>query len=427
MVLIYLIAASLAFLIPEQAIPHLGYTDRLYYAEFPQYYVAVLLTLWSLATLPWLWRVYQKRPDASIPWLVIPLLITAVFGALVRPPITHDVYYCMALGRQLVVHWVSPYQVELWASVNDPVIGSIAKTWFHQKALYGPLALGLFAIPNFIGPSWSALQLGAALKLIFLAPYAVLGRVLWQRWRTYPLRAVMILAVLGNPVFLFLTFVEGHVDIFMLVFLALAGWSLEKIDGFRSALYLCGAACIKFSAIVVTPICFCWLWYKNKRESGLFLASFLLLYGAIEAMIGFEDFRNAMELVKTTRNLSFAAVVPRIIFTLGVGDPNVLPRICDLVFYLCIAGLCLSLLRGWSAKSPFCAIALGLAALCFTRTYFQPWYTLWFWPLLWLGSERPRTTLVSIAIWTVTMLTYHTYTMALHPRNNDRHRPAMHR
>ena len=45
-----------------------------------------------------------------------------------------------------------------------------------------------------------------------------------------------------------------------------------------------------------------------------------------------------------------------------------------------------------------------MGALLLTRTYFQPWYTLWFWPLLWLDFGKDRDFFISHVGWTTVML-----------------------
>lgn len=407
--LFYSIFAALALLLPESRFPEVEYYYRAHDRAYPLENVVALISLWVLALIPWIAVVARRKVKTPLPLLIIPIAVVALTAISVRPPFTHDVFIYACQGRLLVALGVSPYKVAPLAFLNDPVLGALSRTWAHMTAVFGPLAILIYGLANFLAPSAGLHGLGKLLKGFWLIPYALLFQKFWQRWSEVPQREALMLAVFANPAMLVYVFAEGHVDVVFLFFLILAGLALESRQPAKAALALCASAAIKMSSMVMFPACACWLWSRDRKKALIFSGTFLLSYGICSALINAGDLRAFLNFTESFFDPSKLQVVPKLLATLGVQGLPALKLGSDLVFFAIIGLLCLTNLRGKGWNSPFLGMALSAAALYFTRTYTQGWYTLWFFPLLWFTMKRPRDIYLSVGLWTVSILLYLIY------------------
>lgn len=402
--LLYVALAAVAMLLPESRFPELDYLNRNHHKTFPLEWVTALIALWTLSLIPWIALAERRGRGWSWTTLAAPLGAVICLGIWIRPPFTHDVYVYACQGREVTVFGVSPYLVPMAAFERDGVIGNMSRTWYQLTSTFGPLAVGIFAISSLLAPAAGLHGLGRVLKTFWVLAYSAVFRLFWQRWDTVPLRTAMMLCIFANPVFLTLVFLEGHVDIVFMLFLLLTGLALERRDPVPAALWLCAATTIKISSIVMVPACACWLFHKDRKRGVTFFLLFLASYGLCSAAINAGDLRSFMKFTATHANVTHLQCFPRLLFHLGAADPVAIRKASDLFFYSVIGLLCLANLTGRGRSSPFATMAISTAALYFTRTYSQPWYTFWFWPLLWFTCKRPRELYVSVGLWTVSML-----------------------
>lgn len=367
-----------------------------------------LQALWSVGYAIWVAELFQQETRGRLSPRVGGLLLLAVLplsllAAWMRPILSVDPCYYVAYGRQVVEYGLNPYAVNLWASAQDPVISQVGTMWFDNIAFYGPLALGLYSLANLLTPTVSLYALTTTLKLLFVPFYGALIGLVWLRWRTGARTWTMVAAVAANPVLLWYGLVDGHVDLVIVTFLALLGWSLQHDRPLLAALSLAAAASLKLVPIVVLPVVLGWWLHRSARHLAIFTAAFGGLYGGVYWAIGGGEYAGVVAFTHLWDNVYVASLVPRVLSLAGMENLEAIRQLSNGLFYLSVALLGLQTARG-RFPDPFLPMGLALAALFFTRTYFQPWYTLWYWPLLWFASRRQEHALLSLALWTVTVL-----------------------
>lgn len=409
-VVIYLILACLTLLLPELSVSERELlTGR--HATFDFLKQTVLWsTFWCL---PWGWWVHSSRrlelePDEKIPsdWfynLLVGVAPVALLAAWCKPFLSVDTSYYVAYGRQIVEYGLNPYEVNLYASAGDPVVAAVPKTWWENVAFYGPVALTLYTLANLLTPRAGLLSIVKTLKFFWVPFYGFLGMFLNKYWKEEPSRYSLVLAVVANPVMLWFCLVDGHVDLLIACFLLATVLALKLGKPTVSALALGCAAAVKIVGIVAFPACLC-LWYRRSLKECLrFLATFIVFYGGMYALVRGGEYPGVIEFTKKWNNPGAGMIVPKLMAA-GEADLFWIQNGSNIFFYGCTLLVCVLVLGGFAAAQPALPVALCMGALLLTRTYFQPWYTLWFWPLLWLDFGKDRDFFISHVGWTTVML-----------------------
>ncbi len=373
------------------------------------------LLVWSVSTYVWVKHLNKDRTGKKLSLTLTTVGLLVGTACLSPPLLSQDLYLYAAYGRQIAIHYSNPYRVPLTALMQDPIIASGDPFWYGQTSFLGGLALAFFALGAFIVPSSSLGTLGRIIKFFWVIPYALLGRALWLRWRGHSNRVIFLAAILGNPAILFLALLEAHLEIWVMALLVFTGLALSQRKAAESALFLALATGFKMTTFILVPICACWLWARVRQSAAVFCVVYGVLYGGFLLLLGGAEWPGVLNFAKTTPGMDFGAFIPQLLFFLGFRQMEAIVTISDGIFYISIAGVCLAVLAGRWEKRPYLPMALALAALYFTRVYVQPWYMLWFWPLMWLSMDGTRAILRSIAVWTVCAIVANLYIWALTP------------
>lgn len=351
-----------------------------------------------LRSLSWLWWVLRSRRERRSTRLLAGLVPVALVAAWSRALLSVDTSYYAAYGRQIYEYGLNPYQLNLRASVGDPVIGSVPPMWLHHGSLYGPLALSLFTLANLLAPKATLLSIVKAVKFLWLPFYGALGFLLNRYWQGRPNRSVLLLSVLANPVMIWFCLVDGHVDLVLVFFLIGTVLALRHGRPVLGALALACSAGIKIVGIVAFPVCLCFCYRRSWKERLHFLATFVFFYGGVYALLQGGDYPGVIQFSRSWDQPELGMLIPKIFSSLGAGLP-ITRGGANALFYTATAVICLLVLRGFGENRPGLPIGLCLGGLVLTRTYFQPWYTLWFFPLLWLDFEEDTELFFSQTVW----------------------------
>ncbi|MCA9790884.1 MAG: DUF2029 domain-containing protein [Candidatus Eremiobacteraeota bacterium] len=404
----YLAVGFLTLLLPECSLSDAQVIDGRYATIDFLKTIFFTLLAWVAITAWWVHGFYKLKVKDSIPgeWLghaLAGLVPLALLAAWCKPFLSVDTTYYVAYGRQLAVLGLNPYQVNLYASETDPIISQVSHMWFGTTALFGPVALALYAVPNLLVPNPQLLQLATVLKFLWLPFYFSLGALVLAHWSDDENRLTMALAVVANPILLWLGLVDGHVDILITLFMALTAYLMSKDRPEWSAVALSLAASLKLVAIVVLPVCFFWWLSQSVRKALRFSAVFVALYGGLYLAVRGGEYLAVIEFTKNWDNLVAANLVPALLNRLHL-ELHQVQRYSNLVFYATVAAVCWPTWRGRFEKNPALPMGLAMGGLVLTRTYFQPWYTLWFWPLLWFACKDFKSFYQQLGLWTLTVL-----------------------
>lgn len=408
---LYLIVGVIALSMPELSFSDADVLAGRHLTSDFFFNTSLSLTVWTAFTCWWVWscRTWRLNPGESAPreWglhLLFGVLPLALVAAWCKPFLSADTTYYVCYGRQIAVHHLSPYKVNLYASMSDPLIAQVEGMWFEHIAFYGPVALLLYSIPSFVLSEPTIYALTSAIKFIWVPFYFAFGWVCFQYWDGESSdrfsKAMMLVA---NPIFIWHGLVDGHVDVLIALFLVLTALSMRKNRPASSAVALAVSASIKIVGIVSLPICFFWWLQRCRKQTLRFSLTFVGVYGTLYGLVGGGEYLAVVEFTKRWANLQAASLVPKILELFQLSIANI-QLISNLTFYATVAVMCWLVWRGTFQDSPALAMACVMMALFFTRTYFQPWYTLWFWPLLWVACKNSRAYYGVVGIWTGLML-----------------------
>lgn len=391
-----------------------GPSASIFGPQGPIWLTAGALALWSVATFFWVRELARNPRQSSFVEVLVPVALVAVAASLTQPLLSQDVFLYSAYGRQIAVHHSNPYLTPLLTLIKDPVIARGDPFWYGQTSFHGGLALALFGVVGFLLPNASLGGLARAIKLLWLVPHWLLTQAILARWHEHANREALVVAVVGNPAFIYLVLLEAHFENWLLVFLAFTGLSMKEQKPALSSAYLAVATGFKMPAVVLAPVCACWFWSRSRRSAVTFVCTYVLLYGGYLLLLAGAEWPGILGYSKLNESAEFGAAVPQLLSLLGV-PLAALSKLCNGLFCAAEAAICLLALTGRWRRTPFFPLALSLAALYFTRLYVQSWYTLWFWPLMWFSKDDPVRVLRSIAIWTVGALLANLYLATLTP------------
>ena len=374
----------------------------------PNAQIGFMLLAWCLTGAHWFREVAlaeeRGRPLAGrgLAGAIVAIVVLWSVACAVKPVLSTDVGLYVAEGRQMLIYGQSPYMLPVDATMPDPFISQMPRWWLDRSSPYGPVTLAGFAlvtalsIPTLLGSI-------AAMKVMMSLFLAAAGLVVWRTHRGDGLRLAKTLALVGNPIVIWLVIVDAHLDIMLAFFLILAIETARRERPVWTGVWLAAACGVKIVAVIFAPVLFFWLFARRQRLSTLFAAAFAAGFGCLATISGLGD----LSVLPIVNEHDFIQpfLVPRLLVAFGATE-SVAKNLGDLTFVVFSAGLFIALLRGRLASSPGFVAALSFVAFLLTRPYWQPWYTVDFWPLLCL-SVRSRDALVKVTVlWMVTVSLY---------------------
>jgi hypothetical protein len=328
-----------------------------------------------------------------------PVIILAAWA---KPLFSADAFYYVLSARQLTIYGLSPFEVPPKDMLFDPVIAQIPRHWFEMTSPYGPLTLALFCVPSLFLTNPALFLHTKAIKLFWIVFYLGFAKVFLSYCQS-PDRFARTMGLLVNPALLWFCLLDGHLDVILVFFLFLVALTMREKGPVANALALCAAACVKIVAIVCLPVCFFW-WLRQSWQKALsFSAIFLFFYGSIYGALKGAEYRAVLRWTEAWPDLNYASLVTRILSLFDLSKSTIRMS-SNLIFFLGIVFVCVLLWKGYFKTAPGLALGACLLALFLTRSYYQPWHALWFWPLLWLEARRASTFHVTLGLWSLTTI-----------------------
>ncbi len=331
------------------------------------------------------------------------LAVVAIVFAWVKPIAASDPRYYVAYGRQVVMG-LNPYTDLLRDYLNDPIMGLVTPMWVNSPCLYGPLGLAPFVAANLISPRDDFFLICSIIRLLYVPMLMLMGWFLYKSWSWSRYPFTFTFAVLGNPIFLHMALNCAHVEIWMMFWLLAVCLSMASDRPLLAALALTAACCTKIVPIVLIPVYLCWWFRKGIRQTLVFFLTFAVIHGSIYWALNGADYPGVLRSPNGWNNLAVTGgpvIRTFLAFSFSENDAS---RYALYGFFLVGGAFCLSILRSKREFNPYAVTSITLALLYFFRTTCTSWYTLWFWPFLWLAYRKERNTAISIVTWTASVL-----------------------
>ena len=367
--------------------------------------IGFMLLIWCLSGAYWLREVAGDEEKGkplrgrSLITVGLALLLLWTIACAVKPVLSTDVGLYVAEGRQMILYGQSPYLQPVDATMPDPFISQMSRWWLDQSSPYGPVALASFALVTSLSIS-TLLGNIAGMKVLMTLFLAATGLVAWKAYEGDRLRMTKTLALVGNPIVIWMVIVDAHLDIMLTFFLILAVEAARRDRPVWSGLWLACSCGVKIFAVIFAPVFFFWLFARAQRLSTWFAGAFGAGFALVATASGLGD----LSVMPMMDRLTFmqACLVPRLFAALGATE-SVAKQLSDLGYIGFAGGLYVALLRGRLSASLGFVAALSFVGFLLTRPYWQPWYTVNFWPLLILETRRRETCFRVASLWMVTV------------------------
>lgn len=323
----------------------------------------------------------------SINKIIVFSLIFQLTLFFVKPMGADDVFSYIYKARVYSVHHQNPYIVTYSDIHDDAFTGRIENKWSGNTAVYGPVFM-LFSgvLTVFSGNNlWLSVYL-----LKFFAVFANVFIIYLLYLLTKDKKAVYLYA--WNPYVLFVFAVDGHNDVYLLLFMLLSVWFLTKAkylkDYIFAVLSLLFSILIKYFSVVTVPFFALYLFKKLRNEKKLSYLPWLILISVISIILlylpfwdGPVPFKRLFELSqKEEKSTSLLILVSAITLSLMKVKnyfevSSVFAKIVFLFLYIKL------LVNAFKAKLPIVPDLVGqyllsLVLLFFiVSTWFLPWYS----------------------------------------------------
>ncbi len=409
----WLCTAMLAIFLFETAVTRQDYlSNNLALGNTPQSLIT-LLGIWTAATVYLCLELSKylrskSQPEKAV-WLPVAVVLTTVAAAFayVKPIAASDPRYYVAFGRQIVALGVNPYTTLIRESLGDPIVSLVTPMWIDNPCQYGPLSLIPFALGNLLSPQTEFFAICSTIRLLYLPMFVLLGVLFYRAWGWSRYAFALCVAVMANPLFLQLGLNSAHPEIWVLFFLLIVCLVMNKEKPVLTALVFSAACSTKIVPIVLIPPFLCWWYRKSPRQAAIFFAVFAVVHGTIYTLLDGADYPAVIQNQDRWINIRVTSgPVVRAFLALSF-PPAEASRLGLYAFFVAGGAFCWAILRRKKLIDPYTITAVTLAILFFFRTYCNYWYTLWFWPFLWLAYRKERNAAISIASWTVLMLLGH--------------------
>jgi hypothetical protein len=223
-----------------------------------------------LAGLVFLYLKFLRQPDSLTKSL--PLKTVCLAGLIISlsyPALTHDLFNYLTTAKVLYHYGENPYVVMPVEIPSEPYLAFTRAA--NKVALYGPVWLGLSAVPHYLGADNLLLTI-MAFKL--LAGFSYLLMVLSIYRLTKRIYPALLFAL--NPLVIIEVLISGHNDLWMMLPAVWGLFFLEQKSLFsklKGTLLLVISALVKGASLILIPLAF----LRLSREKQIRISYFLML------------------------------------------------------------------------------------------------------------------------------------------------------
>lgn len=303
-------------------------------------------------------------------------------------------------GKIFTQYHQNPYTVEPLKFANDSDYHFV-EMWKNQNFNYGPLWLLISSIPPVATKSIViASALYKYLALLFYLGIVYFLYLIWER----DAKKIFLFAI--NPIVLYWGVMGAHNDLAMIFFAICSLYFLKKEKLYRAVLFLACSVLIKYTAILLAPIFFVYIYKQHKLKNLIYpIAIFFAVIVAAYAPFGI-----GFERILGNKTL----ILPRLggpLFTAMYAMANkglmmnnhIFLQIKYIFFAIFALGYGVIFIKNWKTVSEYKNIfnisASILIWFYLCAYWFQAWYLIWIIPFLWMRDPLKHAIFSSALIW----------------------------
>jgi hypothetical protein len=356
------------------------------------FYVNSLPTLLFFVTVLLMYFIYfralrlliRKQSSLSVKMILLYGLLFLITTFMSFPSLSTDIFDYIASNRVLFVHQANPWIHPPQDFPKDEFI--YLGSWKFRASVYGPVQFLFSALVHLLGGDSIILNI-IFFKLInsifFIFTILLIKKILDERMPEKIEFGLMLFA--WNPLVHIEIIGNAHNDIIMAFFIVLSFFAALQNKRYLTGFALGLATLSKLIAVIYAPIMLLWLLVKRQtREALLFLTIYI-----ITLLIGFlslgEGSRGLIENLGVQMGLYLRSLPTIIRFTfLKIGllesQANIVEKLLTIPLFAILYIITLSKLKKIGLAMSL--IFSMMIYLIIAAPMLQPWYLVWFLPLL---------------------------------------------
>ena len=319
----------------------------------------------------------KSKTRPKLTWIVLPLL----FFIFSFPALSTDIFDYHNLNRVAYVHNQNPWTIAPGTHPQDSDI--YLGSWINRTSAYPPLMFAYQSLAYLIGGN-SVLGALIGFKLITLVSFLIVGFLIEKTLKTAKLKPQLSTLYWYNPLVLIEFVGNTHNDLVMIMGLVafVYFWVSKKSN--ISAIVLALAVLAKISVIIYAPFVFIHLMFNKEHQ----VAFKWLLVFLVTLVLGFLSMGSSLPafLLNLSQQTSIylhslPAIIWHLVRSTGFSDPDA-ARIQKIISLGLLALICIKAIK-LQAKNLFSQLAIVMIAyLILAAPMLQPWYLVWFLPVL---------------------------------------------
>jgi len=318
--------------------------------------------------------------------IFITFFLIAAVAIFTYPVRSNDIYWNLLITRGFTYYHLNPFQITPNSIPLDPLYKLAG--WWTTQMTHGPVWIYILSIVTFITKSayWSIVLL----KILWLCVLAICGCVFWKIMGIHKItennKYIIISLLVWNPYIIQEVLVDLHADIFVMLLMLLSYFFVLQKKNILSVCFLIIGGFFKFSTFFLLPVPIFYILLKHEKWQYkvykitlalvIFISVGLLLY----APFGY-SFSNLDGFINQVNNFdAVGTYLPGTFLITHWFHPD--------RFALRFVGLMAAFASiAWYLRKDKLVLTYTVPYLIiffFTTIWFQPWYVLWIFPLLFL-------------------------------------------
>lgn len=331
-------------------------------------------------------------------FLGIILLFIVPLSIFTKPIHSQDEYLILAFTKGYSSLDINPYSVTI-NDLPDLEVKKYVHVWRDVNVMYGPITIFIYYIPSlFNNIQFSLLSLKFFSLISIIISVFLLAKYLKDKNYDDDKIADIILLFLVNPFIYFNALIDTHNDIFMMPLILMGFIYYTRRNTIASLYVISIAVLIKYVPFILFPVIFYREFTSVKNINKKIITILIAITLCILNIIVFFSF--FFEGKETFKGLYYQLNIPLsnnidigYYFTYFLGIDKLTFKLMGFIISALIA-----IYLSYKNKLPHSFTYPFIFVFLFVATYFQGWYVLWIFPLLFIIFPFSTILIITVAL-----------------------------